>query len=166
MKTRCPCCGAENSLDALVAHEDARAAVWAVAQAGGETVRLAVKYLGLFRPAKSSLSFARMTTLLEELLPDLNRRAIRRDGREYPAPPEAWRYAFTEVLNRRGSLKLPLKSHGYLYEIIAGWQGQAAQNGEIAAPALSGCLPAQGAPTTPQHSATLNGAAAGERYRR
>ncbi len=166
MKTRCPCCGAENSLDALITHEDARAAVWAVAQAGGETVRLAVKYLGLFRPAKSSLSFARMTTLLEEMLPDLNRRAIRRDGCEHHAPPEAWRYAFTEVLNRRSSLKLPLKSHGYLYEIIAGWQGQTAQNGETTAPALSGCLPVQDAPTVPQHSATLSGAAAGERYRR
>ena len=165
MKTRCPCCGAENSLDALLSHEDARAAVWAVAQAGGETVRLAVKYLGLFRPAKSSLSFARMTTLLEELLPDLNRRAIRRDGREHPAPPEAWRYAFTEVLNRRSSLKLPLKSHGYLYEIIAGWQGQTAQGSETTAPALSGYLPEQ-AVQAPPPSATLHGAAAGERYRR
>ena len=29
MKTRCPCCGAENSLDALIAHEGARQVVWA-----------------------------------------------------------------------------------------------------------------------------------------
>lgn len=56
MKTRCPCCGCENSLDALLAHEEARAAVWAVAQLGGETVKLAVQYLGLFRPVKTSLA--------------------------------------------------------------------------------------------------------------
>lgn len=126
MKTHCPCCGAEISLDALLAHEEARAAVWAVAHLGGETVRLAVKYLGLFRPSKTALSFERMTKLINEVLPDMQRGAVSRNGVEYPAPIEAWNYAFREMVNRRnsGSLKLPLKSHGYLYEVIVGWKGQ------------------------------------------
>ena len=40
----------------------------------------------------------------------------------------AWAYAFNEVLAARdsGRLKTPLKSHGYLYEIIAGWAGNVA----------------------------------------
>lgn len=126
MKTRCPCCGAENSLDALLAHEDAREAVWAVAQVGGEIGRLAVQYIALFRSANSSLSMGRMAKLLGEILPDIQRGAITRDRIEYPAPPEAWVYAMRQMLDRRasGSLKLPLKSHGYLYEVISGWQGQ------------------------------------------
>lgn len=126
MKTRCPCCGAENSLDALLAHEDAREAVWAVAQIGGDVGRLAVQYVALFRPANSSLSMGRMAKLLNDLLPDIQRGAINRDRIEYPAPPEAWLYGFREMLAKRssGSLKLPLKSHGYLYEVISGWQGQ------------------------------------------
>ena len=129
MKTRCPCCGAENSLDALIAHEGARQVVWAAAQVGGEVGKLAVQYIALFRPAKTALTFERMAKLLGELLPDMERGAICRNAMEYPAPPEAWVYGFRELLARRnaGSLKLPLKSHGYLYEVISGWQGQGLQ---------------------------------------
>ncbi|CRZ20914.1 hypothetical protein [Kingella kingae] len=132
MKTRCPCCGAENSLDALLAHEEARQAVWAVAQINGELGRLAVQYIALFRPSKTALTFDRMAKLLGEIQPDMERGAINRDRVEYPAPPEAWIYGFREMLSRRnaGCLKLPLKSHGYLYEVMSSWQGQ----GLVAAP--------------------------------
>ncbi|WP_038315598.1 hypothetical protein, partial [Kingella kingae] len=111
MKTRCPCCGAENSLDALLANEEARQAVWAVAQINGELGRLAVQYIALFRPAKTALTFDRMAKLLGEIQPDMERGAIYRDRVEYLAPPEAWIYGFREMLARRnaGCLKLPLK---------------------------------------------------------
>ena len=149
MKTRCPCCGAENSLDALIAHEGARQVVWAAAQVGGEVGKLAVQYIALFRPAKTALTFERMAKLLGELLPDMERGAISRNSLEYPAPPEAWIYGFRELLARRnaGSLKLPLKSHGYLYEVISGWQGQGLQT-----------LPAAPEQRQPENSQTLNAA--------
>ena len=149
MKTRCPCCGAENSLDALIAHEGARQAMWAVAQMGGEVGKLAVQYIALFRPAKTALTFERMAKLLGELLPDMERGAISRNSLEYPAPPEAWIYGFRELLARRnaGSLKLPLKSHGYLYEVISGWQGQGLQT-----------MPAAPEQRQPESSQTLNAA--------
>nr|DAS32744.1 MAG TPA: zinc-ribbon domain protein [Caudoviricetes sp.] len=149
MKTRCPCCGAENSLDALIAHEGARQAVWAVAQVGGEVGKLAVQYIALFRPTKTALTFERMAKLLGELLPDMERGAISRNSLEYPAPPEAWIYGFRELLARRnvGSLKLPLKSHGYLYEVISGWQGQGLQT-----------MPAAPEQRQPESSQTLNAA--------
>ena len=149
MKTRCPCCGAENSLDALIAHEGARQVVWAAAQVGGEVGKLAVQYIALFRPAKTALTFERMAKLLGELLPDMERGAISRNGLEYPAPPEAWLYGFRELLARRntGILKLPLKSHGYLYEVISGWQGQGLQT-----------MPAAPEQRQPESSQTLNAA--------
>jgi len=149
MKTRCPCCGAENSLDALIAHEGARQVVWAAAQVGGEVGKLAVQYIALFRPATTALTFERMAKLLGELLPDMERGAISRNGLEYPAPPEAWLYGFRELLARRntGSLKLPLKSHGYLYEVISGWQGQGLQT-----------LPDSPEQRQPESSQTLNAA--------
>lgn len=149
MKTRCPCCGAENSLDALIAHEGARQVVWAAAQVGGEVGKLAVQYIALFRPAKTALTFERMEKLLGELLPDMERGAISRNSLEYPAPPEAWIYGFRELLSRRnvGSLKLPLKSHGYLYEVISGWQGQGLQT-----------MPAAPEQRQPESSQTLNAA--------
>ena len=129
MKTRCPCCGAENSLDALLANEEARQAVWAVAQVNGELGRLAGQYIALFRPARTALTFDRMAKLLNEILPDIQRGVIYRDRMECIAPPEAWIYGFREMLAKRnsGSLKLPLKSHGYLYEVISSWQGQGLQ---------------------------------------
>ena len=148
MKTRCPCCGAENSLDALLAHDDARDAVLAVIAVGGELPRLAVQYVGLFRPAKTSLTWARTAKLLGDILPDIRRGAITRERVEYPAPAEAWLYGFRELLARRnsGSLKLPLKSHGYLYEVIAGWQGQGLRPAAI---------PANPQPNVPDGSQTL-----------
>lgn len=135
MKTRCPCCGAENSLDALIGNDDARDAVLAVIAIGGELPKLAVQYIGLFRPAKTALTWARTAKLLNDILPDIRRGAITRERVEYPAPAEAWLYGFRELLARRnaGGLKLPLKSHGYLYEVLAGWRGQGLQ--PAAAPA-------------------------------
>lgn len=128
MKTRCPCCGAENSLDALIAHEQARQSLWTLANIGGPMTQGLVQYLGLFRPSKSSLSQARMYSLMSELIPDIRAGEIRRNGQVHPAPVAAWTYAFNEVLTARdsGRLKTPLKSHGYLYEIIAGWAGNVA----------------------------------------
>lgn len=138
MKTRCPACGAENSLDALIAGEEAREALWSLAQIGGPMTRGLAKYLGLFRPAKSGLSHARMATLMGELLPDIEAQRIQRDGKVHPAPPAAWTYGFAAVVAARdsGSLKTPLKSHGYLYQVIAAWRGQA--DGLVDAPAHTG----------------------------
>lgn len=142
MKTRCPCCGAENSLDALIAHEQARQSMWVLANIGGPMTLGLVQYLGLFRPGKSNLSQPRMYSLMSELIPDIRAGEIRRNGQVYPAPVAAWTYAFNEVLAARdsGRLKTPLKSHGYLYEIIAGWAGDA----PVAAAAPS--MPAQASP--------------------
>lgn len=148
MKTRCPCCGAENSLDALIGNDDARDAVLAVIAIGGELPKLAVQYIGLFRPAKTALTWARTAKLLNDILPDIRRGAITRERVEYPAPAEAWLYGFRELLARRnaGGLKLPLKSHGYLYEVLAGWQGQGLRPAAI---------PANPQPNVPDGSQTL-----------
>lgn len=161
MKTRCPCCGAENSLDALIAHEQARQSLWTLANIGGPMTQGLVQYLGLFRPSKSSLSQARMYSLMSELIPDIRAGEIRRNGQVHPAPVAAWTYAFNEVLTARdsGRLKTPLKSHGYLYEIIAGWVGNTPVE---AVPAV----PAQPAQQQAAPSSTLQAAAAGEKFKR
>jgi hypothetical protein len=161
MKTRCPCCGAENSLDALIAHEQARQSMWTLANIGGPMTQGLVQYLGLFRPSKSSLSQARMYSLMSKLIPDIRAGEIRRNGQVHPAPVAAWTYAFNEVLTARdsGRLKTPLKSHGYLYEIIAGWVGNTPVE---AVPAV----PAQPAQQQAAPSSTLKAAAAGEKFKR
>ena len=80
----------------------------------------------------------------------------------YPAPQAAWLWAFAEMRKRRdaGSLTLPLKGHGYLYEVLSRWEAQDATTTVMApatAPVVSGGKPA---------SKTLSGIAALEGLKR
>ena len=124
MITRCPNCGAVASLDSLLAGEDAANLLVMVAALDAGVGKAALRYLGLFRPGKGRLTFSRSAKLLSELMPDMQRQAVSRGGVDYPAPPAAWLYGFQTALNARdaGRLKTPLKSHGYLYEIISHWR--------------------------------------------
>lgn len=122
MKVKCPACGALNSLDSLVANEAASRALHSALLVSGELGSALIGYLGLFRPEKSSLSFDRVATLLNELVPMIQAQEIQRDGKVYQAPTEAWIYAINQMLASRQTLKLPMKSHGYLLEIIGGYK--------------------------------------------
>jgi hypothetical protein len=118
MRVSCPACNAELSLDVLLAHEEARAAMGRLVQSTMGS--LVLRYLALFRPTKRRLSIERTVSLLLELLPDMERNAITRKGRDWPVTAETWRAGFEQVLANRdkGSLTPPLTSHGYLYEVL------------------------------------------------
>lgn len=124
MRTRCPCCGTTVSLDALVAHDGARDALKAAFALGGPVGGAVVRYIGLFRPAKSELTMERVGKLIAELLPDLQAQRITRNGQVFDAPHEAWVWAIDQSLQARddGRLKTPLKGHGWLYEVISSWR--------------------------------------------
>ncbi|MRN38960.1 hypothetical protein CRG49_011145 [Neisseria sp. N95_16] len=126
MICRCPNCGAVNSLDSLVNDASAAEIMKMFLGLDADISQVLIRYIGLFRPAKNQLSWGRTEKLMKELLLQIQTATIERDGTAYAAPLEAWLYALHEVLAAReaGRLKTPLKSHGYLYEIIAGWQGQ------------------------------------------
>lgn len=125
MNVKCPNCGAVHSLDSLINDADASAVLKAVLEMDAELGKAAIRYIGLFRPAKSQLSWSRTAKLLNELLPMIKAATVERDGVSYPAPAAAWIHGFTETLAARdiGRLKTPLKSHGYLLEIVSQWQG-------------------------------------------
>ena len=122
MRLSCPACNAEMSLEVALGREaDARALAEFVERnvALGATM---VRYIALFRPDKRRLSLARTVALFMELAPDIERGAVTRKGRDWPAPLQVWRAAIEQVLGNRdkGTLTLPLASHGYLYEVIVG----------------------------------------------
>ena len=125
MNIKCPNCGAVHSLDSLINDADASAVLRAVLEMDAEMGKAAIRYVGLFRPAKSQLSWARTAKLLNELTPMIKAQEAVRDGVSSSAPAEAWLHGFNETVNARdqGRLKLPLKSHGYLLEIVSQWQG-------------------------------------------
>jgi hypothetical protein len=131
MHITCPACGAVASLDAVLAHDAARAALVRALDHTPLGRRL-VRYLALFRPAKRALSWERTAQILTELLDMVEAARITRDGRVWPAPPAYWEAALDEILARRdaGQLRTPLKSHGYLLEIIAGLGNRAEAQAE------------------------------------
>ena len=121
MRVSCPACGAMSSLDALLQHDEARAAIYSAMKMSSALARLLIAYLGLFRPESRQLTMDRVAKLLGELLPDIEAARIERSGRIYAAPVETWRSALEDMLAKRDRLTLPLKTHGYLYEVIAGY---------------------------------------------
>ena len=129
MRTRCPSCGATLSLDALIAHDGAREALTAAFKLSGALGSALVRYLALFRPESRELTMDRVARLVGDLLPDLQAQRISRNGQVYDAPLEAWVWAIEQALAARdaGRLTLPLKSHGWLYEVISNWRPQTGQ---------------------------------------
>lgn len=144
MICRCPNCGAANSLDSLVSDAEAAEVLKMLLELDADIGKAAIRYIGLFRPAKSQLSWARTAKLLNELLPMIKAQEAARDGVCFPAPAEAWIHGFNETVNARdqGRLKTPLKSHGYLYEILAGWVGQPSAGNQTNQPNRRTTLPA------------------------
>lgn len=119
MIVRCPACGAEASLDLLVDHDAAAQALTlalSMAPLGAQIVR----YLALFRPALRRLTWPRVAALLGELLPMILSMRIVRDGRAFDAPLAAWASGIDKCIQARdaGTLRPPLKTHGYLLEIV------------------------------------------------
>ncbi|MEW6562728.1 MAG: hypothetical protein AB1400_05780 [Pseudomonadota bacterium] len=125
MKLSCPACGSLSSLDALLGNEGAREAVMAALAMPAPIGKIMVQYLGLFRPAQRQLSFDRVATLINELLPMIHEAKIERHGRIWSAPQDYWRMGMEEMLAKRDRLTLPLKNHGYLLSIIEGYSQKA-----------------------------------------
>lgn len=124
MKTKCPACGATTSLDALLGHSDASQAFVASLSITGALAKPLVKYLAMFRSESRDLTFERTAKLLNELAPDIVAKQIKRGHHNYPAPQGAWIWAINVMLERRDQQKLdlPLKTHGYLYEVISSYK--------------------------------------------
>ena len=168
MKTRCPCCGASASLEVLITHDEARSLMVALAGISDELAKAALRYLGLFRPGERDLSWARAAKLLGELVPLIQAGEITRKRQSYPAPREAWIWAFNRVIEARDSGKLtpPLTSHGFLLENLTFWTPDKTAGAALALAAdtaLSGSLNPQQQNAA---SSTLQAAAAGEKFKR
>lgn len=80
-----------------------------------------LRYLELFKPQRQALRWSRRLALTEEIMPMIKSGVITRNGMTYAMPPSAWESAMLNlVANKPKSLVLPLKSNGYLLEIMAG----------------------------------------------
>lgn len=120
MRLTCPGCGVHGSLELFSSDVDARAVAALMGEIPPQLAKPVTEYLSLFRPAKRVLAWRRVRKLLEELLPDIKAQRIERKGRTWLAPHVVWIRAIDEMIAGRERLTLPLKSHGYLLEVVVG----------------------------------------------
>lgn len=126
MRMTCPACGASADLDVFMEHEGARQVVRLALELPAGMSAAVMSYLGLFRPPKRQLTWSRVATLLGELLDAIKAGQIERKGRSWAAPQALWIAAIETVIAARDAdkLRLPLKSHGYLFEVVVGLTDQ------------------------------------------
>ena len=105
---------------ALFNDAEARAAFVKLAELSMPLGARVMRYVALFGTARQRVTTRGELRLINQLLPDLQRRAITHKGRDWVAPLVVWDEAFEEVFSARdsGALELPLTSHGYLYAVI------------------------------------------------
>lgn len=125
MRLTCPNCYETLSLAALIEHDAARDAIKLALEFPAPLGKQLIQYASLFKPAQRALSMDRFSSLLNELLPMIQAAQIERNGRAWPAPQTYWQQAFESMWLTRDKLTLPLKSHGYLLEIISGFANKA-----------------------------------------
>jgi hypothetical protein len=77
-------------------------------------------YLSLFRPASgTAMQSAKAARLTLELADEVAKGFISRQGQvDRSAAPRIWGMAMEQMMERSGSLTLPVKTHGYLKTIV------------------------------------------------
>lgn len=120
----CPACRNPLTAEVVFANDAVRQCILLLMQAhpsASQLLRPLLSYIGLFAPAKQAIRYERMATLLEQLVPMIQSAEVQRNGRTWPAPLDYWRLALEEVVQRGHgrALTLPLKSHGYLLEVVS-----------------------------------------------
>jgi hypothetical protein len=120
----CPACGAEESLDALLLRmiddDQVRRLIADVLTLSLPLGGLVVRYLRLHKPAKQKLRMDKLARLLGELVPDIQRNAIERNGRTWAIGTDGWKAALQAVFDAhdKGTLSVPLEGNGYLYQVL------------------------------------------------
>lgn len=124
MQLCCPACGLRGPLESFAADKDARHVAGLMGRVPPALSAAVLGYLGLFAPAKNAVTFAKARRLLEELVPMIEAGCITRARREWAVSIAQWEDGFRHMAERRAQLTLPLKTHGYLLEVLAGAANQ------------------------------------------
>lgn len=135
MRATCPDCGASGHVSAFMADDDGKRLAAALLELPAEVQRPALGYLSLFKPPKNALSSARALRIVQQLQQLVAARTVCRDERSNMArvaTPAMWAEGIEQMLAQRGSLALPLPSHGYLRAVVFGLADQADARAERA----------------------------------
>lgn len=125
----CPNCASRYELACAVQEEYARKFDGLLPKFPSEIVGPLILYLRLHKPEKSLLSWKKAYKLSAELLPPIQSARVERNGIVKVAPVELWAACMEQLVDDPPkSIRLPLKGHGYLLEIVSAQaERQAAQ---------------------------------------
>ena len=132
MKATCPGCGFSADLEAFLNDMKWREAMVPALVLPPALAPLLLQYLRLFSPPKNALRADRVAILLTELADWVTACRVQRGGREFVAPVALWQLGIEEVLAARdaGTLVLPMKTHGYLLQVVASLAAKAGARAE------------------------------------
>ncbi len=119
MELTCPCCKTRFPLQAGFLEADGLELAALYGALDPDTARAMDVYLMLFKPKKTCLSNKRALTLASELAPFILNGRFKRSGESYAAAAADWAAAMDKLVAHPPS-KLPLKTHGYLVEVVIG----------------------------------------------
>jgi hypothetical protein len=117
----CPYCG--KTIDIIQGMELAAGNEWTalIQSIPPSMIGALLRYLEMFKPVKQSLRWSRRLALTQELMPMIKSGTVKRHGVEYAMPMQAWEGEMMKLVsNKPASLVLPLKSNGYLLQIMVG----------------------------------------------
>lgn len=116
----CPVCGAELDLATVFAGHVDQQVLERLINVGFPIGSYLLRYIALHKPPKQALTIRKKLKLIHELLPDVERQHINRNGRDWVAPKSNWALAIDQMVTaaHTGGLGLPLKGHGYLYAVL------------------------------------------------
>lgn len=120
----CPTCGAEESIDSVIFRviddEEVRGLVNDVLQRSFALGGTLIRYMRLFKPPKHQLNWARVRKALAELVPDIQRGSVERNGVVVAVSTDLWLAAFNATFEAtvKGTLRLPLAHNGYVYGVL------------------------------------------------
>lgn len=130
MNITCPNCALTFPIIAGANDADARKLAAVMGELPPIVSRPLLDYLQLFKPAKGGLRWARALAITQDLAPEIIAHQVKRDGRTLTATAELWAESLRQMADKRDKLTLPLKSNGYLREIVFGLADKAAAEAE------------------------------------
>ena len=119
MKLRCFSCGAIGSADAFTNDANARELLAVATKLPHPLPPIMLHYLTMFRPEKTMLSWGKALRLTKDLAALVAAGTIQVEKKvARPCPPRLWALGIEQVTERRDRLRLPLKNHNYLKQIV------------------------------------------------
>lgn len=122
----CPECGTARPVSEFLADARERQALEAALRLDPRLADALLDYLSLFAPPGKKLQTRKLIRLLTELQEMVGAARVEVDRVTYAAPIDYWRMGMEEMAAKRGTLMLPISSHGYLRKVVFGIASKAA----------------------------------------